>query len=109
MLLTAARYRPLHGADRGFGAVPLTRSTVPMTEASAAASVSPVRELLADPSYRSFWVAQVLVFGVYGTVRFMFVWLMVTLTDWSAAEGLVGVALGVPALVLSLQIGRAHV
>jgi len=45
------------------------------------------------------------VFGINGTVRFMFVWLMVTLTDWSAAEGLVGIALGVPALLLSLPAG----
>ena len=105
MLLTAARYRPLHGADRGFGAVAHTWSTGFVTGATASASVSPVRELLADPSYRRFWLAQVLVSGIYGTVRFMFVWLMVTLTDWSAAEGLVGIALGVPALVLSLPAG----
>lgn len=66
---------------------------------------SPVRELLGDRNFRDFWVSQILVHGVNGTVRFMFVWLMVTLTDWSAAEGLVGIALGVPALLLSLPAG----
>ncbi len=44
-------------------------------------------------------------FGVNGTVRFAFVWLMVTLTDWSAAEGLIGIAYGVPALLVSLPAG----
>ncbi len=73
--------------------------------ASRSTATSPVRELLADRNYRNFWIAQVLVFGINGTVRFMFVWLMVTLTDWSAAEGLVGIALGVPALALSLHAG----
>lgn len=66
---------------------------------------SPVRELLGDSNFRNFWISQVLAFGINGTVRFMFVWLMVTLTDWSAAEGLIGVAFGVPALVLSLPGG----
>jgi MFS family permease len=66
---------------------------------------SPVRELLSDGNFRSFWIAQVLAFGVNGVARFTFVWLIVSLTDWSGAEGLVGVALGVPALFLSLPAG----
>ncbi len=44
-------------------------------------------------------------FGVNGTVRFAFVWLMVTLTDWSGAEGLIGIAYGIPALLFSLPAG----
>lgn len=66
---------------------------------------SPVKELLGDRNFRNFWVSQVLAFGINGTVRFMFVWLMVTLTDWSAAEGLIGIALGIPALLLALPAG----
>lgn len=66
---------------------------------------SPVQELLGDKNFRSFWISQVLAFGINGTVRFMFVWLIVSLTDWSAAEGLIGVALGVPALLLALPAG----
>ena len=69
------------------------------------ASANPIRELLADRNYRNFWIAQVLIFGMNGTVRFAFVWLMVTLTDWSAAEGLIGIAYGLPALLLSLPAG----
>lgn len=66
---------------------------------------SPVGELLADPNFRRYWIAQVLVFGTNGTLRFTLVWLMVTLTDWPSAEGLIGVALGVPALLLALPAG----
>jgi len=66
---------------------------------------SPVRELLADRNFRRFWISQVLAFGINGTVRFMMVWLVVTLTDWSAAEGLIGIALGMPALLLSIPAG----
>lgn len=66
---------------------------------------SPVRELLSDRNFRRFWISQVLAFGINGTVRFMFVWLTVTLTDWSAAEGLIGIAFGLPALLLSLPAG----
>lgn len=71
----------------------------------AANRIGPIRELLSDANYRNFWIAQVLVFGVNGTVRFAFVWLMVTLTDWSAAEGLIGIAFGLPALVVSVPAG----
>ena len=78
-------------------------SSPPRVQSASAAS--PIRELLADRNYRDFWLAQVIVFGINGTVRFMFVWLMVTLTDWSAAEGLVSIALGVPAVFLSLHAG----
>lgn len=61
--------------------------------------------MLGDRNFRHFWLAQVIVFGINGTVRFMFVWLMVTVTDWSAAEGLVSIALGIPATLLSLHAG----
>ncbi len=68
-------------------------------------SRSPARELLADRNFRRFWIAQVLVFGSNGTARFVFVWLIVTLTDWAGAEGLVAFSLGLPALLLSLPAG----
>ncbi|MEM9650722.1 MAG: MFS transporter [Actinomycetota bacterium] len=66
---------------------------------------NPIRELLGEANFRRFWIAQILMFGVNGTVRFAFVWLMVTLTDWSAAEGLIGIAYGLPALFVSLPAG----
>jgi MFS family permease len=76
-----------------------------MIATDASGGESPVRQLLGDRNFRNFWISQVLAFGINGTVRFMFVWLMVTLTDWSAAEGLIGIALGVPALLFSLPAG----
>ena len=38
-------------------------------------------------------------------MRFTFVWLVVTLTDWSAAEGIIAGLLGLPAMVLSAAAG----
>ncbi len=66
---------------------------------------SPVGELLADDTYRRYWIGSTLLFGVNGTLRFVFVWLIVTLTDWPSAEGLIGIALGMPALLLALPAG----
>lgn len=66
---------------------------------------SPIREILADPNFRAFWIAQVLYSAANGTLRFTFVWLVVTLTDWSAAEALVAIALGLPAMFLSVPAG----
>ena len=66
---------------------------------------SPVRELLADRNYRRFWFAQTVYFAIGGTLRFTFVWLVVTLTDWPSAEGLVAIGLGLPAMLLSLPAG----
>ena len=57
---------------------------------------SPVGELLKDKNYRGFLLAQTFIAGINGTSRFTFVWLVVTLTDWTAAEGLVAVCLGLP-------------
>lgn len=66
---------------------------------------SPVAELLADRNFRRYWMAQILVFGSNGTLRFVFVWLIVTLTEWPSAEGITGIALGLPALLLALPAG----
>ena len=63
---------------------------------------SPARELLGDRNYRRFWLSQTLQAGVTGPLRFTFVWLVVTLTDWTAAEGIVAAALGLPAMFFSL-------
>ena len=43
--------------------------------------------------------------GVNGTLRFTFIWLVVTLTDWPSAEGIVAACLGIPALLLLLPAG----
>jgi MFS family permease len=66
---------------------------------------SPLREVFSDPNFRRFFGAQVLFSAVMGTLRFTFVWLIVTLTDWSAAEGLIAIAFGLPAMLLSVPAG----
>ncbi|MDG1877536.1 MAG: MFS transporter [Acidimicrobiales bacterium] len=66
---------------------------------------SPARELLADRDFRGFWLAQTCLAGIGGTMRFTFVWLVVTLTDWTAAEGIVAGLLGLPAMLFSAAAG----
>lgn len=66
---------------------------------------SPARDLIADRNFRGFWVAQTCLAGINGTMRFTFVWLVVTLTDWSAAEGIVAGLLGLPAMLFSAAAG----
>jgi len=78
---------------------------VEVGEAVGDPTTSPVRQLLGDRNFRTFWIAQVLYAGVNGTLRFTFIWLVVTLTDWPSAEGLVAIALGLPAMVLSVPAG----
>lgn len=66
---------------------------------------SPLREVLALPSFRRYWVSQLLIALVNGTLRFVLVWLVLDLTDWTPAVGLVGLALGVPTLLVALPAG----
>lgn len=70
-----------------------------------AESPGPVRELFADRNFRNFYVAQVLYMAANGTLRFAFVWLVVTLSEWPSVEGIVAIALGLPAMFLSLPAG----
>lgn len=81
-------------------------STDPATvDHHGSAAAGPVRELFADRNFRRFYVAQVLYAGVNGTLRFTFVWLVVTLSDWPSVEGIIAIALGLPAMFLSLPAG----
>ena len=79
--------------------------SAPTTGPTASPAAKPVRVLFADARFRNFWIAQILYSGVNGTMRFTFIWLVVTLTDWPSAEGLVAIALGLPAMFLSLPAG----
>ncbi len=76
-----------------------------MAETAGGSTTSPARQLLADRNFRRFWIAQLLYTGMNGTLRFTFVWLVVTLTEWPSAEGLVAMALGLPAMLLSVPAG----
>lgn len=65
----------------------------------------PIRRVLALDGYRRYWFSQLLVSIVSGTIRFAFVWLVLDLTDWSPAVGIMGFALGLPITLLSLPAG----
>lgn len=62
-------------------------------------------EVLGDRNFRRYFTAQFLYAAVQGTLRFAFIWLMVSATDWPAAEGLIAIVYGLPALLLSLPAG----
>ena len=68
-------------------------------------ATSPLREVWALPSYRRFLASQFLSALVGGTLRFVLVWLTLDLTDWEPAVGLVGLAIGMSALVVSVPAG----
>lgn len=65
----------------------------------------PIREVLALPDFRRYWLAQFLAALGNGALRFTFVWLALDLSDNDAVPGLVGVALGLPGLVLMVPAG----
>jgi MFS transporter, ENTS family, enterobactin (siderophore) exporter len=72
---------------------------------TAARPRSPIIEVFTLPSFRRYWFSQLGVGLVNGTLRFALVWLVLDLTDWTPAVGLVGLALGVPAMVVTLPAG----
>lgn len=86
------------GLERGGGAVVAV-------DAPAEVAGSPILAVLALRNYRYFWIAQFLTALVAGVLRFAFIWLALDLSDASAAEGLMGLSLGLPLLFLSLPAG----
>jgi MFS family permease len=80
--------------------------TTPVESAGQApARRSPIVEVFTLPSFRRYWFSQLGVGLVNGTLRFALVWLVLDLTDWSPAVGLVGLALGIPATLVTLPAG----
>ena len=72
---------------------------------TVAARATPIRDVLASPDFRRYWLAQFLAALGNGALRFVFVWLALDLSDSAAAPGALGMALGVPALVLMMPAG----
>lgn len=87
------------------GVVDHEGAMVDPADGSAAATAGPIREVLASNDFRAYWIAQFLSALGNGALRFVFVWLALELSDWSSAPGLLGIALGVPALVLMIPAG----
>ena len=61
--------------------------------------------LLRIPAFRALLVANVLSATVFGTSRFVFVWLVGELTDWNPATAILGIVIGLPPLFLSAWAG----
>ncbi len=55
--------------------------------------------------YKQVWLTNLLSSVANGSSRFVFVWLVKDLTDWDPAAALLGVAMGLPALFLSVPAG----
>src|SRR5688572_32929848 len=72
-------------------------------------AVAPAETSLASvfriAAFRGIWVANVLAGIAMGTSRFAFVWLIGDLTGWDPAVAVLGVVIGLPALLLSAQAG----
>ncbi len=66
---------------------------------------SAIADVFAAPGFARFWSANVLTALVNGSSRFVFVWLIGDLTDWDAAATILGIAAGMPALLISAQAG----
>lgn len=65
-----------------------------------------MRRALANKRFRRFLLVSLLTQAAAGSLRFQFVWLVDTLTDWDGAAGLIGIWIGLPALLLSLPAGN---
>jgi MFS family permease len=64
-----------------------------------------VRRVLALDGFRRFWIGQLGISIVTGTIRFAFVWLVLELTNWSGITGVIGLALGIPVTLITLPAG----
>jgi MFS family permease len=76
-----------------------------VTVATPIRTRGPIAEVLGLPGYRRFWISQLLVSIVSGTMRFAFVWLVLDLSDWKPAVGIMGFCVGLPMTFLSLPAG----
>lgn len=66
----------------------------------------PIAEVMADPSYRAFWLSSFLSSIIFGGARFAWVWVVLEATDSPADAALAGgIALGLPNLLFSLPVG----
>lgn len=77
----------------------------PFSSQTAVVAARPIREVLASVDFRRYWIAQFLSALGNGSLRFTFVWLALDLSDAPSAPGLVGVALGLPGLFITIPAG----
>lgn len=77
-----------------------------VTVGTAVRTRHPIAEVMADPSYRAFWLSSFLSSIIFGGARFAWVWVVLEATDSPADAALAGgIALGLPNLLFSLPVG----
>jgi len=76
-----------------------------MTAAAAttARTRHPVAEVMAEPSYRNYWISVFLSSLIFGGARFTWVWLVIDSPSQAALVG--GIALGLPHLLFGIPAG----
>lgn len=65
----------------------------------------PIREVLRSADFRNYWIANFLAALGNGALRFVFVWLALEISTSPSAPGMLGIALGLPGLVLMVPAG----
>ena len=80
-------------------------TTPPRVAAEPADQRSPIAEVLAIRDFRFYWGAQFLNALIGGISRFAFVWFALEISDRTAAVGLMGLAIGLPGMLVTLPAG----
>jgi predicted MFS family arabinose efflux permease len=66
---------------------------------------SPLAATFANRDFRLYWAAALAYSIVVGSQRFVFVWLVLQISDHAGLAGVVGFALGIPAFFITLPAG----
>lgn len=97
------------GAESTDGGAPSVNGATPAAAGAAAAPArpagNPIRQVLALRDFRLYWGAQFLAALIGGISRFAFIWLALEISDLAAAPALLGLAVGIPGLLISLPAG----
>lgn len=83
----------------------ITAAAPEVDEAPAVVERNPIFVVAGMRSFRYFWFAQFLSALIGGVLRFAFVWLAIDISTSSNAAGLMGLAIGIPGLFVSLPAG----
>ena len=82
-----------------------TTAATEAPDAPAVAERNPIFVVAGIRSFRYFWAAQFLSALIGGVLRFAFIWLAIDISTSSNAAGLMGIAIGIPGLFVTLPAG----
>lgn len=83
----------------------VTPAAPEVQEAAVAGERNPIFVVAGIRSFRYFWAAQFLSALIGGVLRFAFIWLAIDISTSSNAAGLMGIAIGIPGLFVTLPAG----